>query len=404
MCGIVGILANRDISDIVFDSLKKLQHRGRESFGVATIGFSKKVLGLVREIPIPVSNVYLGHTRYSTSGLKSDIKEAQPFDRKDFILIHNGNIPDVKGNDTIFIIRIIESCKDIEEGLKKVIAEIKCSYSLIVLDKAKKCLYIARDRYGIRPLCIGKTKGGYAFCSETSALPNGYSCIGDVDPGTVLKCTHKGIKIIFKFPQIRQNFCVFEKIYFMNHNSFGVYNYRYTLGFKLGKGETSPNQDGIVVCVPNTAIAFAEGFAEATNQSFDKTGIQKIPKTGRTFILPENHQRIDLCKRAFSFSDSLKNKIVYLVDDSLVRGNTMRAIIEKLKIFGVKEIHVRIGSPPVTDTCSFGIDIPTKQELAASKTTVDEIKTLIGADSLRYLDVDELGEGCKKCFGKDFEW
>lgn len=337
-------------------------------------------------------------------------------------MVHNGNIPNHKDiadqydidlvtqSDTELLVKYIEqqlnNGKSIQQALILLLYNIKGAYSLLI--RTNEGVYAVRDRFGVRPLCVGRDEHGYCYSSESVALMGCYP-LGDVLRGSVVFCDGLSQRIIHKICGIGPaRVCTFEDIYFKNHKSFDVYNKRFQMGYELGLTESSRESEvPIIVCLPNTAISCAEGFAQSSGYVFEKDWIVK-ESDRRTFILPTDAQRIEACGKAFIVNSDICDHNIILIDDSLVRGNTMKAIISQLRSINVKRIDVRICSPPVVESCQYGIDIPTRNELIAHGRTIDEIKVIIGADSLKYLQrsivEDVCNRGCTQCFGGDLLW
>jgi amidophosphoribosyltransferase len=432
MCGIIGIItAPEKVFPIehLEDGLRLLQHRGTESYGYGYVMDTgeTKIIHRKGKIPSPspspsprILSRGLGHTRYSTSG-----PIAQPFSSESFMLVHNGNIPDhidlaqklelyqdlVTNNDTELLVRYIErglSSMLMPEVLSNLVSDVQGAYSFLVL--TSEGIYSVRDRYGIRPLCVGQLgKGAWCYASETICF--GDAIATDVPPGSVTICNGTEHSVISTHPSSASKPCIFEEIYFKNHKSRNVYQHRHDMGYQLGIQETNIIEDAIVVCLPNTAIAYAEGFSHATRLPFKKEWLIKA-NSDRTFILPTNAMRIEACNKAFMINKALRGRVIYLIDDSIVRGNTMRAILPQLPC---QRIHVRICSPPVKNSCKYGIDIPDAADLIAHNLTTTEICEELGpcATSLRYLSIGETlaictggsgSSGCTHCFGTELLW
>jgi amidophosphoribosyltransferase len=422
MCGILGIIGSFTIP-IVLKKLALLQHRGNESYGYHCDNqdvccFQGKISPVVSGKDI--HRMAIAHTRYSTSGNKNNQNLMQPMRSDTFTLVHNGNIPQYRElaatlglhldseSDTELLVKYIESKLSkgncLKDALIGLLSDIKGAYSILI--KTKDGLYAIRDRFGVRPLCVGRNDNGFYYSSETVALTNCYP-LGDVMRGSIVFCDGIEQTVLYKLsgtgpPRI----CTFEEIYFKNHRSYNTYNKRFQMGYELGLTEKSVIPL-IVVCLPNTAITCAEGYATATNLEFRKDWIQKA-NSDRTFIQPTDTLRIDACNKSYIINQNLKGKSIYLVDDSIVRGHTMRSIIKSLRDVGVVDIHVRICSPLVVESCQYGIDIPSRIELIGHGRTVDEICTIINANSLRYLPrstvEDICTRGCTQCFGGDLLW
>lgn len=427
-CGIFAICAENKGQGAVFQTnvyLTKLQHRGQEGAGICYP--SKNTIKLVSgeglvEDALPLlpygKSLAMGHVRYSTSRSNLGSKnEVQPLIGKYndgvFAVCHNGNIPkqNMKDlldneNDTMYLVRYISTKlnKNIEmlEILHDLIEDIDSAYCLIIMFKKK--LYLVRDKYGVRPLIIGMGRLGVNhslwISSESCAFPEWVSIVRDVEPGEIF-CMENGIWESYKACEPKPAVCVFEYVYFLRENSLVnnvlVKDARQKMGAYLClqdiKNDTLPPKDSIVVGAPNSGISAGMAYAKENNFEYNQVIIRKVKK--RTFIEKSQRHRIDAVKRKFGVDDDIKGKSIVFVDDSLVRGNTVKGIINMLKENGVKEVHIRIASPPVKNACYFGIDIPDKKELIATDRTINDIRNEIGADSLIYLEHERMVDSVK---------
>ena len=435
-CGIFGLFSNTTNNTIVSNTitgLENLQHRGREAAGISYINSTQyisifKDFGLVKSVFKNKDEFHMnthsciGHVRYSTTEKKiyknstDKYNEIQPLygkcDLGEFSIAHNGNIPDYKNvcskmnitletesDSEIFIQMIKNSHKTtFDERIIEIVDKIPGVYSLII--QTKKAIYGVKDRFSIRPLCFAKKGDLFCFSSESTFLAD-CNYVRELECGEVIKIDKNGENTIYIKENTKLNFCLFEIIYFMKHTSIinknTVEHYRYCFGYKLGEREDIINMrqdDVIVAAIPNTAIPSAKGYASSLNLKYVSV-FEKTKGTGRTFILPNNTQRYTTNRQGLHIKDNTdlhKCKSIILVDDSLVRGNTIRSIIEKIKLFGIDDIHLRISSPPVISPCYYGIDIPTKEELLAHNNTEDEITKILGITSLRYLDYSEMSK------------
>ena len=408
--------------------MKKLQHRGQEGCGIAydnsgTLNIHKG-LGLVnyvfseeRNFNINTSKC-IGHVRYSTSGKskindQAKLDECQPLlgniEKNSFCLVHNGNIPSVDIHDTKFIINFIEksSQNNFENKLIELIETIPCAYSLIII--FKNSLYAIRDRYGIRPLCIGKHDNSYCVSSESCALLH-YNLLREVYPGEIIKIDDNGLNTIYKSPDSQLSICAFEYLYFLRPNSIcdglSVENIRTNLGFALANNDNLTIDDEfIVIGIPDSGIIAAKGYANKQNIQYIQA-ICKNKNSNRTFIIPNNLDRIKACKEKFIYNQkNIINKKVIIVDDTIVRGNVMKNIVENLWLNGAKEIHIRVSAPPIINKCQLGIDIPCCEELIAYKKTIPELKNIFNVTSIQYLKYSDFTEllpenSYKECFGQ----
>lgn len=341
------------------------------------------------------------------------------------VLAHNGNVAnsaslrhDLESKGAIFQTTIDSeiiaymiakerlNCDTIQEAVHGILPKIQGSCSLIVMSPKK--LIAARDIYGLRPLCIGKLKNSYIFSSETAALNAiGASYIRDVEPGEVVYI-EKGELHSIKTENCKRKMCIFEYIYFARPDSviegIDVYEARKEAGRLLAK--QYPIEADMVIGVPDSGIVAAMGYAEQSGIKYGE-GLVKNRYIGRTFIKPKQSDReLSVRLKLSVLAENVKDKRIVMIDDSIVRGTTSQSIVSLLKKAGAKEVHMRICSPPFMYPCYFGTDIPNQDSLIACKYTIDEIKDIIGADSLGYLNVDSLtdmvkkrnGEFCAACF------
>jgi len=435
-CGIIGV-SDSYCNDYIIPNLKKLQHRGYQSAGISYIDNNIqtfKKLGLVDDVfsnfefTAEVNNC-IGHVRYSTRKKTDDLtmlEEAQPItgklNNKIFALVHNGNIPTINkikeeyninstnNSDSYILTQLIEilyqKYNNMEDILKYIVNKISGAYALLILHN--NSIYAIRDRFGIRPLLIGKSNSGYCFVSESIALDH-YTYFREVNPGEIIKCNSTNLVTIYQSNNINPSFCSFEYIYFMdsvsNRNSTTVSNIRYKMGYELGKTEKLNNNlnNPIVLSIPTSSIYGAKGFADANNLPY-KEYILKNENINRTFIIANEEERRAICEKKFYLLENkLVNQDVFLVDDSIVRSTTCKTIIAKLKKAQVKSIHIRIFSPPVTNPCYFGIDFSIDSELIAHNRSLQEIQKELGVDSIRYLDLNIMKNifqepVCTSCF------
>ena len=433
-CGIVGIW-NRNTNTIdIRNILEQLQHRGRESVGITYLDKDRKSLksikgvGMVKDVfknklDITSSGI-IGHVRYSTSGnsklsYDDSLKETQPFVSSSFALAHNGNIPDTfikkycnsigeienNNNDSQVLVNFINKHLANDNWLyvlQSLVSHFKYAYCLTILTHNK--LFVLRDIFGYRPLSLGVDENNnYIVASENVAFIN-YTKIRDILPGECVQIDNNGVSQLFH--EIHNNNiqkCIFEYVYFMKPESTAdgnnVYQNRFEMGKILAKEEKllSSNGDYIVIGSPNTGIPGGKGYASQMGFKYVQA-LRKKKDCGRTFILPSQEARLKFLTKFILDIDDIKGKKVILVDDSIVRGNTIKALSRFFKEDGmVKEFHMRVVSPPVKNPCFYGIDIPTKEELIANKHSVDEITEISGLDSLQYISID----GMKSIYGND---
>ena len=445
-CGVFGMydLDGNDVASTIYYGLFALQHRGQESCGIAvsdTCGPKGKVtvhkdMGLVNEVftqdilDSMKGDIGVGHVRYSTAGA-STRENAQPlvlnYVKGTLGLAHNGNL--INANDlrkeleytvAIFqttidseviayhIARELLNSKTVEEAVKLAAKKIKGAYALVVMSPRK--LIGARDPFGFKPLCIGKRDNAYILASETCALDTlGAEYVRDVLPGEVVTITpEKGIvsDTSLCLPKGQEARCIFEYIYFARPDSqidgVGVYHSRIMAGRFLAID--SPVEADLVVGVPESGNAAALGYALESGIPYGKAFV-KNGYVGRTFIKPKQSNRESSVKIKLNvLREAVEGKRIIMIDDSIVRGTTSDRIVRMLREAGATEVHVRISSPPFLWPCYFGTDIPEREQLIAYNRTIDQIREVIGADSLGYLEIprlEEIADGlsiCKGCF------
>ncbi|MCI5698788.1 MAG: amidophosphoribosyltransferase [Lachnospiraceae bacterium] len=444
-CGVFGIydLDGNNIAPSIYYGLFALQHRGQESCGIAvseTDGPKGKVssykgMGLVNEVfdgeilDKLKGDIGVGHVRYSTAGA-STRENAQPlvlnYIKGTLALAHNGNLintpqlrRELEYGGAIFqttidseviayhIARERVNSKTVEEAVGRAIDKMKGAYSLIIMSPRK--LIGARDPYGFKPLCIGKRDHAYIITSETCALDTiGAEFIRDVEPGEIVTITKQGIfsDKSHCIPEEKQGRCIFEYIYFARPDSHidgvSVYGSRIQAGRFLAMD--SPVEADLVVGVPESGNAAALGYSLESGIPYG-TAFVKNGYVGRTFIKPKQSSRESSVNIKLNvLKEAVEGKRIIMIDDSIVRGTTSDRIVSMLKKAGAKEVHMRVSSPPFLWPCYFGTDVPEREQLIAYNRTLEEIRQIIGADSLDYLKVErliELSKGlpvCKGCF------
>ena len=434
-CGVFGAIApvNTDLKNIVYYGLYALQHRGQESCGIVVnddgVFSSYKDLGLVSEVfspevlrSLPMGTMAVGHVRYGTTGA-TNRNNCQPIEvnhqKGKMALAHNGNLSNAAElrsqlelagaifhttSDTETIAYIITKerlmAPSIEDALSMAMNIIEGAYSLVLMSPQK--LICARDPYGFRPLCYGKTKDGiYVVASESCALHTvGAEFIRDVEPGEILIFTNDTITSRREHCGKREKkLCVFEYIYFARPDSkidgISVHEARVRAGQILA--EKYPVDADAVIGVPDSGLDAALGYSQASGIPYE-IGLIKNKYIGRTFISPGQSSRLDKVKIKLSaIEESVKDKRIVLIDDSIVRGTTSGRIVKLLRDAGAKEIHVRISAPPFMNPCYYGTDIDSKENLIACNYSLEKITQMIGADSLGYLPVTELSELTNRC-------
>lgn len=437
-CGVFGCIAPQvgDVASICYYGLYALQHRGQESCGIVVnddgVFHSHKDLGLVNEVfsgdvlsGLPKGNMAVAHARYGTTG-GTNRKNCQPIEvnhqKGRMALAHNGNLSnsaelrnklELGGaifhttSDTETIAYIITrerlNCSSIEDAVSRAMNTLDGAYSLVVMSPQK--LICARDPYGFRPLCYGKTADGiYVVASESCAIKAvGGEVIRDVEPGEILVFSKNGVVSRKEHCNKKEKkLCVFEYIYFARPDSViegvSVHLSRLKAGKILAK--THPVDADVVIGAPDSGLDAALGFSQESGIPYG-IGLIKNKYIGRTFISPGQNTRLDSVKiKLAAIEESVKNKRVVFVDDSIVRGNTMGRVVKLLKDAGAVEVHIRISSPPFLHPCYYGTDIDSEEHLIACKHSVSQIAEIMGADSLGYLPVDALKEltcGCGFC-------
>ena len=449
-CGVFGIydFDGNDVASTIYYGLFALQHRGQESCGIAVsdtngpkgVVKSHKGMGLVNEVFAPEQlsalkgDIGVGHTRYSTAG-SSTRENAQPlvlnYVKGTLGLAHNGNLvnaPELRREleytGAIFqttidseviayhIARERIHTASVEEAVSRAMDKIKGAYSLIVMSPRK--LIGARDPYGFRPLCIGKRDNAYILASETCALDTiGATFVRDVEPGEIVTITpQKGIESDKShcLPKDQEARCIFEYIYFARPDSHfdgvSVYQARIQSGRFLAMD--SPVEADLVVGVPESGNAAALGYSLQSGIPYG-TAFVKNGYVGRTFIKPGQSSRESSVRVKLNvLKEAVNGKRVIMIDDSIVRGTTSDRIVKMLRDAGAKEVHMRVSSPPFLHPCYFGTDVPAEEQLIAHNRTIEEIRRVIGADSLAYLKTERLGEmiggmgHCTACFTGEY--
>ena len=424
-CGIFGIHGSTYCASDVYYGLFSLQHRGQESCGIAANDDASiecvKGMGLVSDVlsSDKIANlkgdIAIGHVRYSTAG-GSVPENAQPivtqYSKGTLSIAHNGNLTNAntlkreledKGaifhttTDSEVIAYLIaqkrSSNPSVEEAVKEVMGIIKGGYALLVMSPRK--LIAARDPYGLKPLVMGKLDNAVIFCSETCALEAvGAEFIRDVRPGEIIVADGGEVRSIDSGIKRSMKKCVFEYIYFARPDSvidgISVAEARRKAGRILARRH--PCDCDIVIGVPESGIDAALGFSAESGIPYEK-GFVKNSYVGRTFIKPSQEQRQQAVKIKLNpISAVVRDKRVVIIDDSIVRGNTIANQVNMLRNAGATEVHVRISSPPFMHPCYYGTDVPDEKYLIACSHTIPEICGIIGADSLGYLDNDDLDE------------
>ena len=441
-CGVFAIASISNTSVDIFYALRVLQHRGQESAGIAVYSNGIKVIkgmGLAHQAlkAEDVKNLRgdmgIGHVRYSTFG-SSTIENAQPIvvstNYGDIALCHNGEIVNadkimdelkkkgwafITSSDSEIAVRLlandIANTGDPVKSLKNLMAMLQGSYSMTIMIDNR--VFAIRDPLGIRPLCVGRTKTGYAAASESVVFDTlGGEFIRDVEPGEIVEMLPGEIKSIKTGLAKGRAHCMFEWVYIARADSTIegklVYEVRRRIGQKLAK--ESPVQADVVVPIPDSGRSHAIGYAEVSGIPYSE-GLMKNRYVERTFIMPEQSERTtNVMLKLNPLKSVIKDKRVVLVDDSIVRGTTIRQIVQIVRNAGAKEVHVRVGSPPIRAPCYFGIDMKTREQFAATGRTIEEIGKMITADSIGYISVEGLvesiglasGDLCLGCLTEEY--
>ena len=442
-CGVVGVYhRGGDVARIAFFGIYALQHRGQESAGIASAdGYSlrnRTAMGLINQaleeddlLDLP-GHIAIAHTRYSTTG-SNRIVNAQPIVAKgpdvELALAHNGNVINAvllrremedQGftfngtSDSEIIASMLANApaRDWAGRVSYLMRKLEGAYSLTVMTKDQ--LLGIRDPLGVRPLCLGRLTDGWVLASESCALDHvGASYVRDIEPGEAVLIDDAGLRTV-KAPNRngRRANCVFENIYFSRPDSvLGgrlVYSDRMRMGAELAREH--PVDADMVIGVPDSATAAAVGYAQETGIPYGE-GLVKNRYVGRTFIEPNQRFRdLGVRRKLNPLTGIIRGKRLVVVDDSIVRGTTTPHVVKLLRRGGATEIHLRITAPPIISTCHFGVDMATRSELVAANMSVEEIRRMVGADSLGYLSVEGLlravngsGQGfCMGCFTGEY--
>jgi len=436
-CGLFGIFGDPEAIHKTYFGLHSLQHRGQESAGIASsdgkviqcyteMGMVRRVFRSGRGVLEKLSNpIAIGHVRYSTTGSSMAVN-CQPllaeYSRGQVAVAHNGNLINASllreeyvahgsifksTNDTEVIIHLLAkpSHSGYPDYLGHVLNHLQGAYCLLFLFADR--IEAARDPYGIRPLCIGRTeKGAYVVASETCAFDVvNAEFVREVEPGEIVRLDKDGLHSSFfvKPGIVTPAHCIFEHIYFAKQNStfFGenVHEFRKNLGRQLAKEH--PVDAEVVIPVPDSGTSAAVGYAEQSKIPFDM-GLVRSHYIGRTFISPEQKLReLEVKLKLAVIREVVDGKRIVVVDDSIVRGTTTRGKIRALRQAGAKGIHMRISCPPIRYPCFYGIDFPTKEELLANNRDLPQIAEFLEVDSVGYMSLEGLLE-CAKLPGDHY--
>ncbi len=447
-CGVFGIYApEHDVSRLAYFALFALQHRGQESAGIATASGGGNIMairdqGLVTQVfdentlRSLIGDMAIGHVRYSTTGA-SDWENTQPIvrdDRRTLALAHNGNLinavelhAELRGRDVPFrstsdseIIAALlatHPAERVEDAVADVLPRLRGAFSTVVLTDDSVVAF--RDPHGLRPLALGMIEdpaGGrpaYCVASESCAFDLiGATFLRDVQPGEVVTLTERGLKTRLVAGSERHAFCVFEYIYFARPDTKMAGTVLQVARSKMGEilWHEAPVEADVVIPVPDSGNAAARGLARAAGLPQDD-GFIKNRYVARTFIQPGQELRRHGLRLKFNpLAEVVRDKRLVVVDDSIVRGNTTRQIVQMLRDAGAAEVHMRISAPPIKHPCHYGIDMSTREELIAHGRSVAEVCAEIGADSLHYLSLEGVYEAvgqtrethCDACFSGDY--
>jgi len=435
-CGVFGVHGHPEAANLAYLGLYALQHRGQESAGIVSSNgkslIAHRGMGLVADIfnteilSRLEGTSAIGHNRYSTTGSTS-IQNCQPLlvthKRGGLALAHNGNLVNfaelreqLEENGTVFqsssdsevMIHLIASshATTLPGRVAEALAQVRGAYSLVVLTEHE--MIAVRDPHGFRPLVLGKLNDATIVTSETCALDLVRAeYIREIEPGEMVVVDENGVRSMRVFPEAPLKRCIFEYVYFSRPDSLlygrNVYSVRKQHGRALAR--ECPAEADVVVPVPDSGTAAALGYAEQAKLPFEMA-LVRSHYVGRTFIEPRQSIRHFGVKIKFNpVVDLLRGKRIVLIEDSLVRGTTLRKVIPMLRQAGAREVHMRIAAPPTTHSCFYGIDTPTREELLASSHSIEQIRRYITADSLGYLSWEGLysfmegREGyCDACF------
>jgi amidophosphoribosyltransferase len=427
-CGVFGVINVHNASEVMYYGLHALQHRGQEGCGIISTDHNRfyhlKGEGLVTEIfnennlKDLKGDAAIGHVRYSTSG-GGGIENVQPFMFRhttgDFGLCHNGNLVnsqelrrelEIHGSifqstsDTEIFAHLIkkDTQKDRQQAIRHALNQIEGAFAFLALDNEK--IYIMRDKNSLRPLSLGVLNGGYVVSSETCAFEVvGAKFVRDIFPGEILTIDVKNNLISdFYAEKTYPNMCAMEYIYFSRPDSvienINVHTSRKEAGRILAR--EAPVEADVCVWVPDSSTSATIGFSEESKIP-SEMGLIKNKYVGRTFIQPSQAMREKGVKMKLSAIPSIvSGKRVVVIDDSLVRGTTSKKIIKLIRDAGATEVHMRIAAPPITHPCVYGVDTSTYDELLAAKHTVEEIRDIIGADSLAYISEAGILKACNR--------
>ena len=442
MCGVIGVSNIPEAARLAYLGLYALQHRGQESAGIVALDKEGQArvhrgMGLVNDnfnesimSKLP-GDVAVGHTRYSTAG-STVLANAQPCFASTRLgplsVAHNGNLTNAgqlrrelveegaiftSSSDTEALVHLIarSNAATVEGQIREALARAEGAYSLVI--SCGRELYAVVDPRGFRPLMLGKHGNGIIVASETCAFDIvGATLIRELQPGEFVRVVDGQVENLAPLPRRPFARCVFELVYFSRPDStiFGrsVDAVRREIGRKLAKEHPAPGAE-VVFSVPDSSNAMALGFSEVSGVKLEY-GLIRNHYVGRTFINPTQALRVAKVKIKFNpVREVIAGKSVVMVDDSLVRGTTSKGLVQMVRAAGAKEVHLRLGSPPITGPCHYGIDTPTREELIGATHSVEEIRQFLGVDTLGYLSLDGMLDAagsstgfCHACFSGQY--
>ncbi|HEV3267486.1 MAG TPA: amidophosphoribosyltransferase [Acidimicrobiales bacterium] len=442
-CGVVGIVApGRDVAHLCYDALFALQHRGQESAGMAT--FQNQQITVVKDNGL-VSHVFaestlralggslvIGHTRYSTSG-SANWTAAQPVYRSagasGFALAHNGNLTNtthlaaeadieytsmLSDSDLVaeLLAREVERGTSLSDALRVVLSDVEGAFSMVILEANE--VHAVRDPYGFRPLCLGRigtadAPEGWIVASESPALDViGATFVREISPGEMVTITKDGLtsQQLLEPAEGKQRLCIFEFVYFARPDAYLMGHQVHSTRRRMGEllAQQSNVEADLVMGVPDSGVPAAEGYAKISGIPFGQ-GLVKNRYIGRTFISPDQNERAKSVRRKLNpLRENIEGQRLIVVDDSIVRGTTTKALVGMLRDAGAKEVHLRISSPPFMWPCYYGIDTPNRDDLLAANNSIQEMNDFIGSDTLEFITLENLraavqldGECCDAC-------
>lgn len=439
-CALTGIAGHPNAAYLTYLGLHSLQHRGQEAAGIVTADgestYIHKAPGLVSDVFKPErlerlpGHLAIGHTRYSTTGSPT-VLNTQPirvnYREGTLSLAHNGNLTNTRelrqlmereGSifqttmDTEIVLHLVARSQQesLEDRIVEALGQVEGAYSLLFL--SEDTLIAVRDPRGFRPLCLGEYEGGHVVASESCAFDIiGGDYVREVEPGEMVVIANGKLESRYLPEKAEVTPCVFEFVYFSRPDS-RIYGEKVDkMRRKLGKhlAMEHPADADIVISVPDSSNTAALGYAQESGIRFE-LGLIRNHYVGRTFIQPGQEKRDHDVRLKFNPVEGVLNgKSVVVVDDSIVRGTTSRKLVGLIREAGAREVHVRISCPPVAWPCYYGVDIPTREELIASRMSVEEIRDYIGADSIGYLSLEGMlsavernGPMCHACYSGEY--